>query len=175
MLEFTINMQWWLFSIILIFNWFQLFTFEFPPKKLQDKVRSGNNGPFKRGYRCSGPCKVRNETQRNETKSVNWETKRNRICKLRNETKRDHLIYVRVYLRNYFVFGKSRVHSQIKNKHRPIPYKCIINQFNVIMIDGGTYKVRNETKSTKWNETNEIDWHEEKWKEKNKTQNEIKK
>jgi hypothetical protein len=62
-----------------------------------------------------GPCKVRNETRnemrRKETKSVNWETKR-------NETKRNHSmnskrtktipgrprpfkLYVRVYLRNF--------------------------------------------------------------------------
>jgi hypothetical protein len=99
----------------------------------------------------------RNVTQRNETKHdetkqnmytekrseadyVNWGTKR-------NETNlRPFKLYVRVYLRNftlqskmYFTltsFGKSRVHSQNKNKHCPIPYKCIINQFNCIMIDG---------------------------------------
>jgi hypothetical protein len=44
---------------------------------------------------------------------------------------------------------------------------CEIQQEeSLIMYDSGTYKVRNEinenkTKSTKWNETNEIDWYEE--------------
>jgi hypothetical protein len=57
-------------------------------------------------------------------------------------------LYVRVYLRNYFViedvfytyaiyfiWQKSCTFPN-KNKHCPISYKCIINQFNFIMIDG---------------------------------------
>jgi hypothetical protein len=46
-------------------------------------------------------------------------------------------LYVRVYLRNaiYFIWQKSCTFPY-KNKHGPIPYKCMINQFNFIMIDG---------------------------------------
>ena len=106
----------------------------------------------------------RNEIRRNETKYVSWETKRNRICKLRNETKRNEIIqwikkkiiprrprpfklYVRVYLRIFFylvivdvftVFYTYAIYF-IWQKSCTFPNrnsKCIINQFNFIMIDG---------------------------------------
>jgi hypothetical protein len=73
-----------------------------------------------------GPCKLRNETEtkhseakrseakrnetrRKETKSVNWETKRNRICKLRNETKWNEITQWFLKKKKLFLYVRVRL------------------------------------------------------------------
>ena len=88
-------------------------------------------------------CKLRNETkpfnERNLKKTKSFLDVRIHLsyCICSSISKKLYFVIKDVFYTYviYFIWQNSCTFPN-KNKHCPIPYKCIINQFNFIMIDG---------------------------------------